>query len=326
LSPDATSCTTSLAGLRRGGKAALARTLAALESEAGRRRLQSLLDQAHAAPLGHVLGLTGPPGVGKSSLLSRLIGRLRARGQSVAVVAVDPSSGLSGGALLGDRVRLELPADDPGTFVRSLASGGRLGGLADAVVPFSVLLRALFDVTIVETVGVGQSETEIGLVADTTILVVQPASGDSLQFIKAGIIEIPDILVVGKADLGAAATRAQGELEAAVGHRRAGPEGWRPPVVLISALTGLGLDALMAVCDRHATHLGEGRRLATRRHAQSHAWLAAAIKEAHGRHGLARASQALAAARADTFGSPFLWLDSIDRQLRAGKGVLGTNA
>lgn len=312
---------TSLAALRHGGKAVLARTLAALESEAGRHRLRPLLNEAWAAPLGHVFGLTGPPGVGKSSLLSRLIAGFRAAGRRVAVVAVDPSSGRSGGALLGDRLRLALPEDDAGLFVRSLASGGRLGGLADAVFPFTALLRALFDVVLVETVGVGQSETEIALVADTTMLVVQPASGDSLQFIKAGIVEIPDILVVGKADLGEPARRAKGELAAALRHNRPVREGWCPPVVLVSAQSGEGLERLMAAIDDHQAWLAEADRLATRRRTQNQAWLAAAVKEGHGRHGLARAATALATA--DAASSPFDRLEAIERRLGAARSATG---
>jgi len=230
--------------LRRGGKTALARTLAGLESEAGRARARALLDAAYHDPRGRVIGLTGPPGVGKSTLLSRLIRHYRDAGSTVAVLAVDPSSKRTRGALLGDRTRLELDPDDPGCFVRSLAAGDRLGGLADACVALTVVLRALFDIVIVETVGVGQSETEIGDIADSVVLVIQPASGDSLQFIKAGIVEIPDIVVIGKADLGDVAARAQGEVAAALRHAAPRPDGWRPPVRRLSALTGDGVAEL----------------------------------------------------------------------------------
>jgi LAO/AO transport system kinase len=304
-----------LEALRAGGKAVLARTLAQLESEAGRARLRPLLDAAYQAPLGRVLGLTGPPGVGKSSLLSRLIRRYRDTGASVAVLAVDPSSRRTRGALLGDRTRLELEPDDPGCFVRSLAAGDRLGGLADACVALMVVLRALFDVVIVETVGVGQSETEIGEVADTVVLVIQPASGDSLQFIKAGIVEIPDIVVVGKADLGEPAARAQGEVEAALRHAAGRPDAWRPPVLRLSAATGDGIEALVRAIAEHAAHDRRTGGLEARRFAQSRQWLRSSLKEAYGRRGLERLAGSLASAEADRLGSPFGWLERLTGEL-----------
>jgi LAO/AO transport system kinase len=304
-----------LAALRTGGKAALARTLAVLESEAGRARLRPLLDAAYRAPLGRVIGLTGPPGVGKSSLLSRLIRHYRDGGASVAVLAVDPSSRRTRGALLGDRTRLELDPDDPGCFVRSLAAGDRLGGLADAAVALMVVLRALFDIVIVETVGVGQSETEIGELADTVVLVIQPASGDSLQFIKAGIVEIPDIVVVGKADLGEPAARAQGEVEAALRHAADRLDAWRPPVLRLSAATAEGIEALVLAIADHAAHDQRTGRLVARRFGQSRQWLRASLKEAYGRRGLERLAEALAAAEADRHGSPFDWLERLTGEL-----------
>ena len=304
-----------LAALQAGGKSALARTLAVLESDAGRARLRPLLDAAYHQPLGRVLGLTGPPGVGKSSLLSRLIRHYRDADASVAVLAVDPSSRRTRGALLGDRTRLELDPDDPGCFVRSLAAGDRLGGLADASVALMVVLRALFDVVIVETVGVGQSETEIGELADTVVLVIQPASGDSLQFIKAGIVEIPDIVVIGKADLGEPAARAQGEVEAALRHAAGRPDAWRPPVLRLSAATGEGIEALVRAIADHAAHGQRTGRLEARRFTQSRQWLRASLKEAHGRRGLERLAGSLAAAEADRQGSPFGWLERLTSEL-----------
>ena len=301
--------------LRRGGKTALARTLAGLESEAGRARARALLDAAYHAPKGRVIGLTGPPGVGKSSLLSRLIRHYRDAGSTVAVLAVDPSSKRTRGALLGDRTRLELDPDDPGCFVRSLAAGDRLGGLADACVALTVVLRALFDIVIVETVGVGQSETEIGDLADTVVLVIQPASGDSLQFIKAGIVEIPDIVVIGKADLGEVAARAQGEVEAALRHAAPRADAWRPPVRRLSALTGDGVADLAEAVGRHAEHDLATGSLDARRFAQSRQWLRAALKEAYGRRGLERVAHELAAAERDTGGSPFAWLEQLAAKL-----------
>ncbi len=306
-----------LAALRRGGKTVLARTLAGLESEAGRAGQRKLLDEAYGSAMGRVVGLTGPPGVGKSSLLSRLIRHYRDAGSTVAVLAVDPSSRRTRGALLGDRTRLELDPDDPGCFVRSLAAGDRLGGLADACVALMVVLRALFDIVIVETVGVGQSETEIGELADSVVLVIQPASGDSLQFIKAGIVEIPDIVVIGKADLGEVAARAQGEVEAALRHAAARADAWRPPVLRLSALTGEGVEALAQAITAHADHERARGGEAERRFAQSRQWLRAALKEAHGRRGLERLATDLAHADADRESSPFVWLERLASRLEA---------
>ena len=149
-----------------------------------------------------MIGLTGPPGVGKSTLVSAFVRAWRERGRTVGVIAVDPSSRRTRGALLGDRTRIDVDPDDQGVFVRSMAARDRLGGLADLCAAAMVLMRALYDVVLIETVGVGQSETEIAEIADTVVFAVQPGSGDSLQFMKAGIVEIPDIALVTKADLG----------------------------------------------------------------------------------------------------------------------------
>jgi LAO/AO transport system kinase len=189
-----------LDGLRAGGKRALAAALARLEQAADDPEIAALVDAAYIAPRAQVIGFTGPPGVGKSSLIDGLMRKWRAAGLSVGVIAVDPSSRRTGGALLGDRIRMRTDPEDQGAFVRSLASRGKLGGLAELAFPAVVLMRAIFDRVIVETVGVGQSEADISTVADMVVLCVQPGSGDSLQFMKAGIMEIPDIAVVTKAD------------------------------------------------------------------------------------------------------------------------------
>ncbi len=301
--------------LRGGGKVLLSRCLADLESEAGRRRKRSLLDAAYAAPRGRVVGLTGPPGVGKSTLLARLIARHRISGTTVAVLAVDPSSRRTGGALLGDRTRLDHDPLDVGVFIRSLAAGERLGGLADATVALMVVLRALFDVVFVETVGVGQSEVEIGEIADSVVLAIQPASGDSLQFIKAGIVEIPDVIVIGKADLGAAARKAQGEIAAALRRAPQAPDLWRPPVLRISAAAGEGIEALVQALADHAAHQAVHGRLETRRRTQARGWLRSALREAYGRRGLERLGAALDAAEADPSLSPFLRLERLGQTL-----------
>jgi LAO/AO transport system kinase len=270
-----------LAALRAGGKAALAATLTALETAPEDPGLLALLDEAFGAPRGLVLGLTGPPGVGKSTLVDALIGRLRARAQTVGIVAVDPSSRRSGGALLGDRTRITSDPDDPGIFLRSMAARDRLGGLAALSFPAVILMRALFDRVIVETVGVGQSEAEISDIADLVILCTQPGSGDALQFMKAGITELPDIVLVTKADLGALADRSRADLEGALDIAAAGP-GERPPVLLVSSVSGEGIDAVLDRADERRPGAAE---LARRRAIQARRWIETGLIESFGRVG-----------------------------------------
>jgi LAO/AO transport system kinase len=200
----------------------------------------------------HVVGVTGPPGAGKSTLLSALTRAWRAAGRTVAVLAFDPTSKRSGGSLLGDRARIEADPGDRGLFIRSTAAGERLGGLAPATRAAAQALAAAFDVVVIETVGVGQSETDVAEAADTVAVVVQPGSGDVLQFLKAGIMEVPDVLVVTKADLGTVATRAQRDLAAAL--QSLGES--RVPVVAVSSVPPVsGFDELVAALDAHRARL-----------------------------------------------------------------------
>jgi LAO/AO transport system kinase len=282
----------------RTAKPALARALARLESAPASPEALDLLEAAYARPTAHVIGLTGPPGVGKSTLTGRLIAAYRARGERVGVIAVDPSSRRSGGALLGDRLRLRSDPEDAGLFVRSMAARDRLGGLAEITWAAAVLMRALFDRVLVETVGVGQSETDVAGVADTVVFCVQPGGGDSLQFMKAGIVEIPQVAVVTKADMGAVAQRALADLAGALSLTP--PEdGWPVRTLLLSAESGDGLEELLAALDAHFAWLGQDGRLARKRHEQAQAWLGAAIRERWGREGLkARGAPTLAAGQA----------------------------
>ena len=276
------------AALERGEKAALAHALAALERDPDGAAPLALLDAAWRAPRAEVIGLTGPPGVGKSTLTGALISEYRRRRRTVAVIAVDPSSRRSGGALLGDRVRLATDPEDSGIFVRSMAARDRLGGLAGLTVSAMVLMRALYDVVLIETVGVGQSETDVAAAADTVVFCVQPGSGDSLQFMKAGIVEIPHIVVVTKADMGAAATRALTDVRGALG--MAGDDsGWRVPVLALSALNRDGVTALIEALATRAEFLNAEGRLARQRSAQAGDWLTDAVRERFGREGLRRA-------------------------------------
>jgi LAO/AO transport system kinase len=276
----------SLSALRQGGKRALAAALADLERDPDGAAVQSLLDDAWREPRAHVVGVTGPPGVGKSSLCSALVAAWRKQAKTVGVIAVDPSSKASGGALLGDRVRIVADSTDEGSFVRSMAARARLGGLADQTLAAMVLMRALFDYVLIETVGVGQSETDVAGVADTVVFCVQPGSGDSLQFMKAGIVEIPHLIVVTKADLGAAAERARTDVAGALSLATAGD--WPLKTLAASSRSGSGIDGLMAAIEAHRLHLQADGRLVLSRHRQSEGWVHEALQERFGARGLAQ--------------------------------------
>jgi LAO/AO transport system kinase len=258
------------ARLRERDLSAAPAALNLLESTApaDREQAAAVLREVSPAALGgeapgHVIGVTGPPGAGKSTLLSALLGAWRGQEQSVAMLAVDPSSRRSGGSLLGDRARIDFDASDSGVLIRSTAAGERLGGLAWATRAAAHALAAAFDVVVVETVGVGQAETEVADVADTVVVVVQPGGGDVLQFFKAGIMEIPDLLVVTKADLGRIATRTTHELGAAL--RSLGSASTR--VIAVSSLPPpSGIDELIAALQEHRVTIDVGeRRLSARR-------------------------------------------------------------
>jgi LAO/AO transport system kinase len=226
-------------------------------SPSARPEIAALLAAVSPEALGgeapaHVVGVTGPPGAGKSTLLSALVAAWRRSGRTVAVLAVDPSSKRSGGALLGDRARIDSDPADRGVFIRSMAAGERLGGLAPATRAGAQALAAAFDVVVIETVGVGQSETEVAEAADTVAVIVQPGSGDALQFLKAGIMEVPDVLVVTKADLGVVAVRAVRDLRAAL--RSLGDRATE--VVSVSSVHPVqGIDELIAALDAHRERL-----------------------------------------------------------------------
>lgn len=277
-----------LQALRNGGKRALAAALAALERDSDGAATQALLDEAWRQPCAHVVGVTGPPGVGKSSLCAALVAAWRAEGKSVGVIAVDPSSKVSGGALLGDRVRIVHDAADDGVFVRSMAARDRLGGLAGQTVAAMVLMRALFDRVLIETVGVGQSETDVAGAADTVVFCVQPGSGDSLQFMKAGIVEIPHLIAVTKADLGGAAERARADVAGALSLAVAGDGDWQLKALAVSSRNGIGVAGLLEALEAHRRYLAADGRLAIARHRQCEGWIAEAVREQFGRNGIAR--------------------------------------
>jgi GTPase len=240
------------ARLREGDLGAAPAALNLLENRLQREEIAALLGEVGGEPRSHIVGVTGPPGAGKSTLLAALARAWRADGRTVAVLAVDPTSRRSGGSLLGDRMRIEADPGDRGLFIRSTAAGERLGGLAPATRTAAQALSAAFDVVVIETVGVGQSETEVAEAADTVAVVVQPGSGDVLQFLKAGIMEVPDVLVVTKADLGVVADRARRDLHAAL--RSLGERDVQ--VVAVSSLPpAQGIDELVAALDAHRAGL-----------------------------------------------------------------------
>jgi LAO/AO transport system kinase len=286
-----TSAPALLEGLRSGGKRAMAAALARIEAAPDAPDTLTLLDEAWTGARAHVIGLTGPPGAGKSTLIGQLIRAERAQGQSIGVIAIDPSSRRTGGALLGDRLRLGLDAEDQAVFVRSMAARGRLGGLAADAQAAVVLMRAIYDRVIVETVGVGQSETDVATIADTTVLCVQPGSGDSLQYMKAGIAEIPDVAVISKADLGSLALKAKGDLEAALALDQR-TDGWSVPVIPVSGTEGQGMTPLLQAVADHARYLSAEGRLQERRHRQAEAWLVEMIRAEFGRQGVEQATRA----------------------------------
>ncbi|MCV2488791.1 methylmalonyl Co-A mutase-associated GTPase MeaB [Geodermatophilus sp. YIM 151500] len=293
------------AGGRRGRRAVDVPTLVERARDGDARavaRLISLVEDASpllrdvAAALaphtGHaqVLGLTGSPGVGKSTTTTALVRALRRAGKRVGVLAVDPSSPFSGGALLGDRVRMQDHAGDPGVFIRSMASRGHLGGLAWATPQaLRVLDAAGCDVVLVETVGVGQSELEIASLADTTLVLVAPGMGDGIQAAKAGILEVADVFVVNKADRdGADQTVRDLRYMLSLGGRHSEAGHWRPPIVKTVAArdAGNGIDEVLAKVDQHREWLtasGEGlRRRSERAAAEIEAIAVAALRERMG--------------------------------------------
>ncbi len=250
-----------IARLRSGEPLVLARAITAVENETGDgpeilRAIQPHLGRAR------VHGFTGPPGVGKSTLVDAYITELRKRDLSVGVIAVDPSSPVSGGAILGDRVRMTSHGVDPEVFVRSIAARGHLGGLsATTAFVVDVMDAAGKDVIVIETVGAGQSEVEVAQVADTKVVICAPGAGDDVQAIKAGILEIGDILVVNKADLPAAeVTVKQLQSMLALRRRPNAPGGWTPEVLTTTASEGAGVAALADAILRHDDHLGETGR------------------------------------------------------------------
>jgi LAO/AO transport system kinase len=247
-----------------GDRRALARALTWVENQ--RPGFEDLLHYLHGR-LGHAyrVGITGPPGAGKSTLTEKYALWLRERGVRIGILAVDPSSPFTGGALLGDRIRMQDLTLDEGVFIRSMASRGRLGGLATTSLEAADLVEAFgFDVVIHETVGVGQTERDIVSAADTTVVVLVPESGDAIQAMKAGLMEIADVFVVNKADRPGADKLARA-LKATLGLKAAVEDGWTPPIVRTVAVEGKGVDELDQAIEAHKEHGRQTGALARKR-------------------------------------------------------------
>lgn len=292
-----------VAAVAAGRPRAIGRALSLVENDS--RHLRDLMAAvAPSSGRAHVVGLTGPPGVGKSTTTSALVTRLRDRGQRVAVLAVDPSSPFSGGALLGDRIRMQEHALDDGVYIRSMASRGHLGGLsAVAGQALRVLDHAGFDVVLAETVGVGQSEVQIASLADTTLVLLSPGSGDGIQAAKAGILEVGDVFVVNKADRDGVRSLVR-ELRSTIALDERGPEDWRPPIVETVALDGKGIDSLLDRIHEHGEHGRSGGGWDRRRLARCRAEVAGlALGTLHARIRL----------------GPDLGLDDLAEQVRDGQ-------
>ena len=249
-------------GVRAADKRALARAITLVENSDALayeliRELYGDTGRAYA------VGVTGPPGVGKSTLISALVRHVRMDGQTVGVVSVDPSSPFSQGALLGDRIRLADHFLDPEVFIRSMGTRGHLGGVAEATLQAMLLLDAAGkDIVFLETVGTGQSEVEVAGIADTVLLVLMPGSGDSIQALKAGIMEIPDVIAINKRDHPAAKTMLN-EVRSILGLDHESP--WQPPIVLTEAMREEGIDELWEKVREHRTHLESDGGLTERR-------------------------------------------------------------
>jgi len=253
-------------GILQGQTAAGARLMRWLEDGDPRAPpiLQRLLGRVGKA---HLIGITGPPGGGKSTLTSALISELRRHGRRVGVIAVDPSSPFSGGAILGDRVRMQRHAVDPDVFIRSMGSRGQLGGLAKAVFDAALVMDAMgFDLVLIETVGVGQGELDIAALAHTTVVLALPGTGDEIQAIKAGILEVGDIVVLNKADLPGAA-QAERQLSFMLHLRRQEVDGWCAPLLKAVASAEQGIVELAQQIEAHRHHLVE-KQLFSRQFAQ----------------------------------------------------------
>lgn len=313
-------------GALDGDRLALARLLTAVENRTpvAEAALRELYPKAGRA---HLVGITGPPGSGKSTLVAALIAAIREAGRSVAVIAVDPSSPITGGALLGDRVRMQAHAGDPDVFIRSMAARGHAGGLASTTGAAAAVLDAAgFDLILLETVGTGQSEVEVAAAADTTVVLEAPEMGDEVQAIKAGLLEVADLVVVNKGDR-PGALRTAGQLRAmlsAAAPRTTSddrPRPKRPEVLVTTATTGEGVPALIAALERHRASGASGATPAARlARAQALVWaivgdrLRERLHDTRRRAGTDAALREVAEHRLDPYAAADRLIAELDRQ------------
>jgi LAO/AO transport system kinase len=295
-------------GARAGDPRAVARLISLIEDDSPMlREVAALL--APRTGKAQIVGITGSPGVGKSTSTSVLVSAFRARGLRVGVLAVDPTSPFTGGALLGDRVRMQQHATDPEVYIRSMASRGHLGGLAWATPQaLRVLDAAGCDVVLLETVGVGQSEVEVARLADTTVVLLAPGMGDGIQVAKAGILEIADIFVINKADRDGAANVLR-DLRAMLALAGSNTQAWRPPIVRTVANQGEGLDRLVDAVDQHRDWMESTGELESRRSRRARDEIEAIamialrgkIQDIHGHDRLDALADAVAAGQTDPY-------------------------
>ena len=266
-------------------KLKLSKVLENIEKGINEKKIASLLDKYHSKQNAHVLGITGPPGVGKSSMINRLIANLRNKSLSVGVLAIDPSSQKSGGALLGDRARFDVDPKDSQVFIRSMAAKDYLGGISELTYPYMIVMRSLFDIVIIETVGVGQSEISIEDVVDTVIYCVQPGSGDTIQFMKSGIIEIPDIIVVTKSDLKDLSQITLSDLLSSKNFLLEKSE-WDIGILPISSKNNSGINDLLYLIEKRWLWLNNSKILKNTRIFQDIEWIRRTIRNKFGTEGI----------------------------------------
>ena len=270
----------------------LSNLLEQVEINRDTKKIISQLDDLHSNAKSHVIGITGPPGAGKSSLVDKLIGEIRKNKKSVGIIAIDPSSNKSGGALLGDRTRLLLDPNDNDVFVRSMAAKDFLGGLSELTFPTMTVMRSIFDFVIIETVGVGQSETNVKDLVDSVILCVQPGSGDTIQFMKSGIFEIPDIVVVTKSDIEKIANLTYSELNKSKNYFKSTND-WNIEIIKTSVVKNIGIDLLFKEIDRRWLWLKKNKKIQHQRIDQDISWITKTIMREFGTNGVKKIDKLL---------------------------------
>ena len=265
-------------------KIELSKILEKVEVAYDSKSIISLLDEYHSNPKAHVIGITGPPGVGKSSLINKMVSLIQKKRKTVGVIAVDPSSSNSKGALLGDRTRFTFDSDE-NVFVRSMATKNYLGGVSEMTFPTITIMRAIFDYLIVETVGVGQSEIGIKDLVDSVILCVQPGSGDTIQFMKSGVFEIPNIVLITKSDLDKLPDITFSELSGSLDYFKKDNEK-HPTIIKVSSYKNIGFDKLFETIKQRWSLLKKTNELNLNRINQAKEWIKKRIEFEFGKYGL----------------------------------------